>query len=804
MFKYLTATLTTFIITLDTTAQTVENTIMQYGENFGAEKIHVHFDKDIYLPGETVWFKAYVFEENLPTQRSTNLYISLYDETGKAVQQNICPIINATANGHFAVPITFTAPQLICRAYTAWMLNFDSSFIFTKTIKLFTGNTDTVQQKLTSSLQFFAEGGDIIEGERNTIAFKAVYSNGLPYNFEGIIKKQQTAEVITTIKTQHDGMGRFDIQQVPGENYYAEWPDNNGVMQKTSLPEKKINGVSLKMVQQKGSVIYNVVNRLKTDTLHVLAYLYQKIIYKASLPVPFGQPYTGRFPVIDFPAGVMQFTVFDNNHQPVAERICFINNNNYTTPVTISSKETTLKKRGKNIIELEVTDTLPANISLSITDADFNNEENTGNIFTSMLLNADLRGYIHNPAYYFKNTTIETANHLDLVMLTNGWRRYNWENIIAGKMPVINTPQDDYLALYGQINGDIISKLKKDEKINLIVKTKDSTSNYYFVNADAKGLLKTTGLIFYDTARVYYSFNNEKQYNKQLVFSNTNLLLNQPNYIANQSNWLTKDISNKRNTTTLQQFYTVSKTSNTFNNEKTMQAVVVKSGGWRNWKNSPIAKLDQRYASGMFSSGANTFALDLINNDKAWAKLDIFNYIRNAIPGLTVGSFNAISGRPLSYIAKPVLVYIDEQEMTSSDLENISIESIAYVKLIPNFMGKGMDAGGNSINPALAIYRKKGADLIDRTPKESDLGMVKIAGYTPLKEFYMPDYAENKNITYTDARTTLLWTPYILTDKNSLKIPVIFYTNDISKRIKIIVEGINEDGKLIHIEKIIE
>jgi hypothetical protein len=115
-----------------------------------------------------------------------------------------------------------------------------------------------------------------------------------------------------------------------------------------------------------------------------------------------------------------------------------------------------------------------------------------------------------------------------------------------------------------------------------------------------------------------------------------------------------------------------------------------------------------------------------------------------------------------------------------------------------------MDAGGSSINPALSVYTKKGSDLIDRTPKESDLGMVKIAGYSPVKEFYAPDYSENKNAIGNDSRTTLLWLPYIFTDKNNLKIPVTFYNNDFSKKIKVVVEGINDDGKLIHFEKIIE
>ena len=334
-------------------AQKIESTINLYSENLPVEKIHIHFDKEIYLPGETVWFKAYVFEENMPSQRSTNFYISLYNDKGKALQQKIYPIINSTADGYFDVPDTVKTNELICRAYTNWMLNFDTAFLYTKTIKIYTSNSTTdVVTKNNITLEFFAEGGDIIEGETNTIAFKASYTNGLPFAVNGIIKSKSTGEVITAIKSVHDGMGRFDIQQQPDEVYYAEWTDNNNMQQKTELPAKKANGVSLKLVQQKTKLYYNVVNKIAKDTLYLLAYMYQKIIYKATLSIPYGERINGIIPLDSFPTGVLQVTVFNPHWQPVAERVCFINNNNYTLDARITTKETSIQKRGKNTIEI--------------------------------------------------------------------------------------------------------------------------------------------------------------------------------------------------------------------------------------------------------------------------------------------------------------------------------------------------------------------------------------------------------------------------------------------------------------------
>jgi hypothetical protein len=388
------------------------------------------------------------------------------------------------------------------------------------------------------------------------------------------------------------------------------------------------------------------------------------------------------------------------------------------------------------------------------------------------------------------------------VMLTHGWRRYNWNDMLAGKMPALKFAPDNFLTVYGQVSSEVLNKIKKDEQVNLIVKTKDSTTNYYFTTADKSGMFKTGGLIFYDTAKVYYSFNTAKQYNKQLALGKSNYSLQQPPVINNYFDQLIKDTvgTNYNAATSLYKYYISKNDSLDVSKAKLLQGVVVKSGGWHNWKNDPKLKMDEKYSSGMFNGGANSFSLDVLHDEKSWTKLDVFNYIRNNIPGLVIGQYDIVNGRSITYLQLPVFVYIDEHEMETTDLENLSLSQIAYIKLIPSFMGRA----GSPLVPVLAVYTKKGDDLIDRSPKESDLGMVKIPGYSPTKEFYSPDYSESNTAMGNDSRTTLLWQPYIFTDKNNLKIPITFYNNDFSKRIRLVLEGMNEEGQLIHLEKIIE
>jgi hypothetical protein len=788
-------------------AQVVENSINLYGTNFPQEKIHIHFDKEVYLPGETIWFKAYLFEEDLPSARSTNFYTALYDENGKLIQQQLCPIFNATTDGHFQIPDSLQSKQLICRAYTTWMLNFDTSFLFTKAIKLINNNAkaENENQIKKVSLQFFPEGGDIVEGTRNTIAFKANYNNGLPFEINAVIKKQETGEVILPIKAAHDGMGRFDIEVQPNEKYYAEWVDEKGITQQTYLPKAKTVGVSLKMIQQKDRLVFNIVNKLPGDSLHVLMSMYQKVFYKTDIAVA-ADPFTGTVPVTTLPTGTMQLTVFDAYWQPVAERIAFINNNNYTTGAIITDIETSIAKRGKNIIEIEMSDTMPSNMSLSITDAAINNTENNSTIVTDLLLGGDVKGYIQNPSYYFTNTG-EATNNLDLVMLTHGWRRYNWDDMLAIKMPVIQYPADNYLSVYGQVSKEILQKLDTAENVNLIVKTKDSTQQFYFVKPDANGLIKQTGLVFYDSAKVLYSFNKNKLLNTQMAFSSSNFAHIQTPVINNYSNYFIPDTMGYikfNQTAALYNYYNSNKAQNQFGKDKTLQTVVVKSGGRNNWKNDPMLKLEEKYTSGLFRGGTNTEAYDVLHDEMAEAAIDIYNYIGYRSRLLEVKYINGgkqLVGPIVGHPKGIPVIYVDEHVVDVSELDIIQVSNIALVKVIYPFFGIRDDG---KIKTAISIYLKKGDDLIDRRPKDTDLKLVKIAGYSPFKEFYSPDYSQSNTGLGTDARTTLLWQPYIFTDAANRKVPITFYNNDFSKKLKVVLEGINDEGKMIHIEKIIE
>lgn len=122
---------------------------------------------------------------------------------------------------------------------------------------------------------------------------------------------------------------------------------------------------------------------------------------------------------------------------------------------------------------------------------------------------------------------------------------------------------------------------------------------------------------------------------------------------------------------------------------------------------------------------------------------------------------------------------------------------VDYIKIYDPAMGGAFGAYGGVIS----IYTKRGKGFA--TDYKSNK-MLPLPGYTPVKEFFSPDYATAVNaVTKPDLRTTLYWNPNIIMDKANNEYVIKFYNNDVTRKFRIVLEGINFDGKLVHMEKVL-
>ncbi|MEO6315891.1 MAG: hypothetical protein ABIU63_17870 [Chitinophagaceae bacterium] len=767
------------------------------------EKLYIHFDKNYYSPGETIWFKAYIFDGLERAAAPKNFFAELIDEGGNVLSRFTAPVGESSAAGSFGLSPTFSKSLIYFRAYTTAMLNGDTNFLYVKPLRILTSTkTARNKQPLAVSISFLPEGGDMIADVPAMLAFKATDANGLPVNAKGYIKGSDNAR-IGDFSSVHNGMGWFKLLPKPGQTYTAVWKDTGGKEYNTPLPPVKAQGVALgvsdgvdgkKFVLQRSESIPE-----DAKTLRIIAYMNQQLVYYAKVNLTASTATSGMIPTKQLPSGILQVSVFDKNFNPLAERVSFVNNHDYEFDADAWIPVLNKNKRGLNTLEVQVSDTFRSNLSLSVTDADLNVPgTNDDNIISHLLLTADLRGKIANPYYYFFSTADSASIYLDLVMLTNGWRRYNWDSVFAGKAPPMPFKESNYLSIDGKLIGVQTGRFGPDTKLNGILQTKDSVKNFISLPVSRKGEVQADGYIFYDFAKLYFQFNDKK-----LVFDKS--LLHVDNGLYKSPDLLTLNADAKKSGLEIDTNLIAKNIKNASDEmkvavmrarrekEQVLQEVIVKGRVKSNEQ-----KMDEKYASGMFSGGdARNF--DVMNDPFAASSQSIFQYLQGKVAGLQI---NTGGGTPsLTWRGGTPVFYLDEIQSDVNFIQNLNMNDVAYVKVFsPGTTGVISSTGGG----AIAIYTKKGGD---RTVNDKAKGLdyVQINGYTAVKEFYSPDYATVTALNeLPDLRTTLYWAPYILLDKTKKRIKIQFYNNDITKRFRVVLEGVNANDKFAHVEKVIE
>jgi hypothetical protein len=206
--------------------------------------------------------------------------------------------------------------------------------------------------------------------------------------------------------------------------------------------------------------------------------------------------------------------------------------------------------------------------------------------------------------------------------------------------------------------------------------------------------------------------------------------------------------------------------------------------------------MDEEYTSGFFRGG-DGYTFVTADDPLARSGMTVLDYLRGKVAGLQITT-NGPTGGTLSWRGGTPSLFLNEMNTDISMIQSTSMNDVAMIKVYrPPFMGAiGGGAGG-----AIAVYTKKGAQ---QNSNVTGLSFVKIAGYSPIKEFYSPDYSKDADINKGDYRTTLYWNPFLVFDKQTRAIMIPFYNNDSCKKIRVVVEGVNEQGKLTREEKFFE
>ena len=598
-----------------------------------------------------------------------------------------------------------------------------------------------------------------------------------------------------SFKAMHDGMGYFFIEPKANETYTAKWKDEQGNSYQTALPAAKSDGILLQVHntgKKKGFIVSRTAQAAENlKQLHIVASMHQQMVYMANIRLSETLSIGGAIPTEQFPSGVMQVTVFDVNWVPVAERITFINNGDAVFSPEVGFSTLGFSKRGKNVLEISMPPNMSANLSVAVTDAGIG-ADSSDNIISRLLLTGDLKGNVYKPYYYFSNDSDSTINHLDLVMLTNGWRRFNWAKVVQGKFPEIKYPKDtSFLSFSGKVFGASPGQLREAGDLYFILRGKDSSQQILSLPIASDGTFQDPSLIFFDTLKIYYQFQKNRSFSDMSELRFFNNIIQKPAhvYVDKDNNIQLQDTSgNYRNFFIAQQRARL---------EELMKGTTLAEVTVQTRTKSPVQLLDEKYASGFFKGG-DGYQFDITDDALAQSSPNVFTYLQGRVAGLQITTNGPQAS--LSWRGGSPQVYLDEIPTDISNVGSISMSNVAYIKVFrPPFMG-GFGGGSGG---AIAVYTRKGGDV--KTEPGKGLPYKNVAGYTAIREFYSPNYGTfNEKNEREDLRTTLYWNPMVLTDPENHRIQLSFYNNDVTDSFRVIVEGMSPDGKLTRVEKVVE
>ncbi len=767
-------------------AQDFQNTLQKFSGKFIPERIHIHFDKTSYVAGDTVWFKAYVLEGIAPTGKSKTLYVDWTDKDGKLVSRTSSPIASGTTFGQITLPGDYNSNFIHVKAYTRWMLNFDSTLLYRKDIRILSAKNEHPQKEKRRYLfNLFPESGNLVEGLNNKIAFKATDQYGRPAKISGnVIVNGKASEKINVL---HDGMGVFFVKPEAGNKYSVKWTDSLGGAHTTDFPTILSRGVILRVGQSgKNEKVFTVEsNDPNITSVHIIGTMYLQPVFDITRTLVAGKT-EGLIPVTALPSGVMAITVLDQNYHPIAERITFINNNEYHFESDMEVEHWGLNKRARDEISISIPENMMANLSVSVTDnaIDFDSSQN---IFTDLLLNSELKGKIFNPAFYFTGDNDSTGQMLDLVMLTNGWRKIAWQELAQGKLPEIKFPADtSYQTISGKLYGATASQLMNAGDIIMIVNQKNN-NEWLTAPVNRDGTFKVNNFMLFDTATVYTQppKNNHLQ-NASVQFMQNRLPV-QPTEKAGVGDFVADN-----DTAAISRHLTLSEAMQEqlkFFSGKVLEDITITAK-----PKSKLDKLDETYTSGLFSGGVGT-SFDIRDDPSASAYQNILQYLQGRVAGvqITMGNPPSITWRG----ATPT-IFLDEMQVDPDFITTIPVTDIAYVKVLnPPFIG----APGGGAGGAIAIYTRKGGDVQNDPGK--GLAQNKVTGYSVIRQFYSPDYDRIQD-DKKDLRTTLYWNPEVILTPQNRKVTLKFFNNDVAEAFRVVIEGVSSDGRMTRLVQIME
>ncbi|MBR4811100.1 MAG: hypothetical protein IK039_04995 [Bacteroidaceae bacterium] len=820
--------------------------IHQFNSIFPQEKVYIQFDNTSYYTGETIWFKAFVVNaSNLQRAQSKVLYVDLISPSGVLLKQQKLKIVAGQADGSFPLldgstaqarekrgVMSYPSGFYEVRAYTSFMQNFSEASIFSRVFAVYEkpkeeGNyyaenpTILLRKSETSEFRpktenlrkinctFYPEGGHIIAGKPCRVAFKVTDDSGLGIDATGVLENSGI-----TFSTVHDGMGWFTFTPQDRRNQVEITVGNNS--RTFSLPQTEQSGCALS-VNPCGtdSIILNIdyTPQLQGTTLGMTMTCRGELVEFLTFETG-SEPIEKAISMRGIPEGVCRINIFDKDGNIYASRSIYHHNQEIKTPVLeVTSDKEQYNPFEKVLLRFNLKDgqgnPFRDRFCLSVRDIRGQGNVLADDLRTSLLLSSDLKGLIENPSWYFDSDDPERDEALDLLMLVQGWERYDWQTMTGQKEFRERHRLEQSLTLNGWVLNSSGKKPVGDIEVLAALMPQDKTqSETYTYRTDSSGYFGfDIGSDFYDKARFTIDAHVTKQ---RLLGTSARIKLDRSMIPAVRAYKPQELVFSS-----LQSGSKSSKNKNqTEEKADDLPTVISASTGLL----LPDVDIEEeRMYIDYFTFNAYDVVKDVeIDLDKGDYSTDLMGYLLDkgyeVIPDDS-GGIEAINGfAPFFYVHDSKKyqnqgVFENPSSIDSKDIKSIIVfdrpmylmNILTQCPLYQQYLTKTMVdlTGSETLYQRMLlvdILVKEGRELSTRDEiYKINKRITTVDGYSRPYSFYSPEYPNGPVLGDVDFRRTLYWNPNVITDSIG-NAQVEFYNSSITKHFNIEAAGITSSG----------
>ncbi len=796
--------------------------LVSYSANESPEKTYIKTDKDLYITGETIWYNVFLLNgtTHSSSKKSKVVYVELLNAKDSVVVQQKLFSPYSSADGNIDIPETSVGGNYQLRAFTKYMQNEKNPIFHTKEISINATQESKIgpvfpenieKSTLTDSaiqekplISFFPEGGNLVSGLQSGLGFKVTDSKGNGIALKGKLVDDKN-NMVSLFESHSFGLGKSTFIPDINREYFAS-VIINGKEERYPLPPPLQKGYTLSTRNAGDFIILNVATnleaRLKGTMLlgHIRGQTFFKRMEDSN-----DKTYSVKLFTNEMEDGVAHFTLFTSTGEPVCERLLFVDNpvNDISLSINLDKKE--YRTRDKVSLAISIQDLqenfLNGNLSASVVTNTGVLEKAPTSIKSWLLLNSDIGGTVPDANFFFEDTNPKKQYLLDVLMLTHGWRRFVWKDMLSTRVSkrLMFEPEKGIM-----IEGKTTSYKNKYQPEESAVSFNILGEDIYQTKkpTNARGEFSFGPFIFQDSIKAILT---AEKIEKSSKTRQNDLAI----YVEHSFPEPVPRSQERNTNTTINYIYPQEYLNQAF---KEKRAKFEYSPKVIQLKEVTVKSQEKRTRSELVDEKINEFTIyrepdarifaDSIPNGYMASAIDL---LRNVIGVRIVGGFPNQSvvirgGAGSLNGSNTPLFLLDGFPMELNIINKMMANEIMFVDVLKG--GNAAIYGVRGANGVVAMYSYVDMDVDEPKPKNNPgITNFTIDGFHKTREFYSPNYKipAPKHIK-KDYRTTLFWDPQINFNDNNLS-NVSFFTGDEPGTYLIQIEGITLDGRTVSTTK---